>query len=278
MSPEPRLEADYEARQVEAARRVLVDVGQVLASFVNCLVVVGGWAPDLLLLDVEEPHIGSIDVDLALDAQKLGEGRYAEMLKLLLATGRYRKGDKDFRFVVDVDLGDGEKPVQVEVDFLAPRDAKLKQQKPRRLKGFRVLQADACGVAFHDPVELTLPGKNVRGAKNTVQLRVVSVPDFLVMKAHAIAGRDKPKDTYDLCYCLDYFPGGMEALAADWKNRSGEKDVVKAAKILQEKFAGVDAFGPQQLAEFHNSPDADSQAMQARRAYQLVQKFLRLLE
>ena len=34
-----------------AARRVLVDVGQVLASFVECLVVLGGWTPDLLLPD-----------------------------------------------------------------------------------------------------------------------------------------------------------------------------------------------------------------------------------
>lgn len=48
-----------------AARRVLVDVGQVLASFVDCLVVVGGWTPDLLLPDADERHVGSIDVDLA---------------------------------------------------------------------------------------------------------------------------------------------------------------------------------------------------------------------
>ena len=40
MTPEPRSEADYSPRQTEAARRVLVDVGQVLASFADCLVVV----------------------------------------------------------------------------------------------------------------------------------------------------------------------------------------------------------------------------------------------
>ena len=47
MNPEPRHEADYSQRQTMAARRVLIDVGQVLASFVDCLVVVGGWTPDL---------------------------------------------------------------------------------------------------------------------------------------------------------------------------------------------------------------------------------------
>lgn len=69
MNPEPRSENDYSPRQVEAARRVLVDVGQVLASFADCLVVVGGWTPDLLMTDVDAPHIGSIDVDLSFFAR-----------------------------------------------------------------------------------------------------------------------------------------------------------------------------------------------------------------
>lgn len=63
MTAEPRSEADYSLRQTEAARRVLVDAGQVLASFADCLVVVGGWTPDLLLSDAAEPHVGSIDAD-----------------------------------------------------------------------------------------------------------------------------------------------------------------------------------------------------------------------
>ena len=277
MTPEPRNESDYSQRQTMAARRVLVDVGQVLASFVDCLVVVGGWTPDLLLPDAEEPHVGSIDVDLALDAAKLKDGRYAQLIKLLLDTKRYRAGEKDFQLVVDVDLKDGEKPLQVEVEFLAPKEVKLKKNKPKLLADFRVLQVEACSEAFHNPVELRIPGQNVRGATNTVTLRVASLADFLVMKAHALGGRDKPKDTYDFCYCLEQFPAGLEKLADDWKKRAGEKNIAKAIEILREKFASVDAFGPQQLVEFHSAPDADTQAMQARQAYELVQKFLSLL-
>src|SRR6267154_317745 len=119
MNPEPRHQAEYESRQVEAARRVLVDLGQVLASFRDCLVVVGGWVPDLLISEVEEVHVGSIDVDLALDTQKLNDGRYAELLKLLFDTRRYHPGAKPFQLLTDADLGDGGQPVQVEVEFLA---------------------------------------------------------------------------------------------------------------------------------------------------------------
>ncbi len=274
MNPEPRQRDDYSARQIEAAHRVLVDLGQVLAAFEDCLVVIGGWVPDLLLDQADEPHVGSIDVDLALDANKLAEDRYADLLKLLLNTGRYKPGGKPFQLVVEVDLKDGLKPVQVEVEFLAPKEVKLKKHKPKLLEGFRVLQADACGTAFHAPVEKQVSGRTVRGASNTVRLRVASLPDFLVMKAHALAGRDKPKDSYDLCYCLEHFPEGPDRLAAMWAARRQEKDVARAIDILREKFASVDAFGPQQVVEFHGSADSETQAMQARRAFELMQRFL----
>ena len=274
MNPEPRLREDYSERQVSAAHRVLVDVGQVLAPFADCLVVVGGWIPDLLLPEADEPHVGSIDVDLALDAAKLSQGRYAELLKLLLDTRRYKPGAKDFQLVVEVDLKDGEAPVQVEVEFLAPRDVKLKKNKPKLLTDFRVLQADGCGAAFHAPVECRLSGQNVRGAANTVRLRVASLADFVVMKAHAIGGREKPKDSYDLCYCLEHFPGGIGKLAVDWKRRLGEKDVARAVEVLREKFATTNAFGSHQVVEFYNSSSPEERAMQARRAYELVQGLL----
>jgi len=194
MNFEPRQAGDYTDRQVAAARRVLVDVGQVLASFRDAIVVVGGWVPDLLLAEAQVTHIGSIDVDLALDAVKLEDGRYAELLKLLLDTGRYEKGDKDFQLVTSVDLGDGEASVRVEVEFLASSDVKLKKNHPKLVEGFRVLQFPAFEAAFGSPKEIELEGLMISGAPNTVHLRVASLSDFMVMKAHAIGGRDKPKD------------------------------------------------------------------------------------
>lgn len=274
MTAEARSTEDYSPRQTEAARRVLIDLGQVLASFADCLVVVGGWTPDLLLPDAAEPHIGSIDVDLALDAERLNDGRYAELLALLLHTGRYRPGAKSFQLVTEVDLEDGDNPIIVEVEFLAPDDVVLVKHSSKLVKEFRVLQVPSARTAFHSPVDVHLDGLNVRGVKNTVTIRVVSIADFLVMKAHAIGGRDKPKDSYDLCYCLDYFPGGMEALAEEWKRRDVDEIVMRAIGILREKFADVGRFGPQQVVEFHASIDPETRDMQARRAYELVQKFL----
>ncbi len=277
MNPEPRHQEDYAPRQVEAAKRVLIDVGQILASFADCLVVVGGWAPDLLLTEAAEAHTGSIDVDLALDVERLGDGRYTSLLKLLLDTQRYRKGEKLFQLITDVDLKDGEKAVQVELDFLAPESAQFEKNHPKLIEDFRILKVDGSEVAFQNPVNLTIPGRNVVGARNSVQLRVVSLPDFIIMKAHALRGREKPKDAYDICYCLENYPGGLEALASNWKSRLGEKAVTTAVAILEEKFEGVDFLGPALYVEFYSSTDAEEQSMQARRAYELAHRLLSLL-
>jgi hypothetical protein len=278
MTSEPRQREDYSERQVDAARRVLIDVGQVLASFADCMVVIGGWVPDLLLPEAAEPHVGSIDVDFALNADRLQDGRYAELLKLLLDTKRYEHGGKAFQLVSTVDLEDGERPVQVEVEFLAPADAELSKNKPKLIPEFRVLQTEGCSEAFRAPVEKRLSGQNVRGAENTVRLLVASLADFLVLKAHAIGGRDKPKDSYDFCYTLENLPQGVEGLAADWAARLDERNVARAIDILREKFGAVKSFGPQQVVEFHNSQDKDEQEMQARRGYEMVQRLLELIE
>ncbi len=274
MTLEPRFENQYTLRQIEAARRVLVDIGQVLASFGDAIVVVGGWVPDLLLPDAASAHIGSIDVDLALDAARLADGRYAELLTQILDTGRYERGDKDFQLVSVVDLSDGERPVRVEVDFVASHDVVLKKNHPKLVEGFRVLRRPAFAAAFMSPVSIGVSGPMVSGAVNTVHLRVASLPDFLVMKAHAIGGRDKPKDVYDLCYCLDEFPNAVAIVAADWNVRRDDSLIAAAVAILQEKFQSVDHYGPQQLAAFHGGGSFDEGAMYARRAFELVQRLL----
>ena len=259
---------------MQAAHRVLVDLGQVLASFHDCIVLVGGWVPDLLIPDAEPRHIGSIDVDLALDATRLNDGRYAELLKLLLVTGRYRKGDKSFQLVTDVPLGDGETAVRVEVEFLAPSEVRMQKNNPKLVADFRVLQFPACEAAFQAPVDKEIAGKMISGAENHVRLRVASLPDFAIMKAHAIGARDKPKDVYDLCYCLDTYPGGIGALADEWRRRRHEPLIAEAMRILGQKFASVEHYGPRQLAVFHDAQGADLDAIHVRRAYELVQKLL----
>lgn len=92
------------------------------------------------------------------------------------------------------------------------------------------------------------------------------------MKAHALGGRDKPKDVYDLCFCLDESPDAIAIVAEDWRSRQGDPLVRVAIDILREKFKTVDHYGPRQLAIFHDSSNDDERDIDARRAFELVQK------
>jgi len=115
----------------------------------------------------------------------------------------------------------------------------------------------------------------IKGKTNRVQFRVASIADFLIMKSYALAKRDKPKDAYDICFCLDNYPGGLEKLAANWKKRAESKDIIKAIRILKEKFETVDSYGTGQVVEFYNSAHEEERQRQARRAYELMQEFLK---
>jgi hypothetical protein len=79
------------------------------------------------------------------------------------------------------------------------------------------------------------------------------------------------------CYCLGNFPDGLDKLTANWKDRNHERDIKRAIEIPREKFASVESFGPGQVVEFLDLQDVDAREMHARRAFELVQKFLSLL-
>ena len=138
------------------------------------------------------------------------------------------------------------------------------------------MAVDGCELAFDHPELLVIPGQKP-GQGLAGRFRVASVAGFLVMKAHAMLGRDKPKDAYDICYCLQHYPGGMEKLAGIWQAKRGLRSVDEAILILRDKFSSVRAAGPRQVAEFYGAPGREEQDIQARRAYELVQKFLGML-
>ena len=80
---EPQSAADYDDRTTTAVKAVLVKIGQILGSFRGKFAVVGGTVPRLLLGDAVMAHTGTIDVDISLDAEALGDGQYANLIEEL---------------------------------------------------------------------------------------------------------------------------------------------------------------------------------------------------
>lgn len=87
MAPE-RTAQTYNAGITAASKSVLLEVMTALRAYRDALILVGGWVPYLLLEKHRLPnnpflHIGSIDIDVAVDPAKLTEQQYATIMELL---------------------------------------------------------------------------------------------------------------------------------------------------------------------------------------------------
>lgn len=75
----------FEDTRVEASRSVLVDVLTILAGDLKAIAIVGGWVPELVFPG--EGHIGSLDVDVALDGRLIKPAAYNTIRDKLLNAG-----------------------------------------------------------------------------------------------------------------------------------------------------------------------------------------------
>lgn len=254
---EPKSANDYDDVGAQAVLSVLLEIGQVLGAYRDRFVVIGGSVPWLLFPDAVPAHVGTLDIDLSLDAQALGDGDYKDLVESLEAAGYQRAAEnmKWFQLRRTVQL-DGQAPVAVIIDLLMPRDAKFRRNKPPLLANFAVQKADGVGVAMRSFVRHTLDGTMPDGRRNTVELRVASIPALLVMKGYALAGRDKRKDAYDIYFSVRAFEGGADALADACRPLLSDPVALKGFQHIAGKFGDDAAFGPVTVRQFLNDSAA----------------------
>jgi hypothetical protein len=131
---------DYNAEMVTAARSVLLELTHLLGAYREQIVLVGGWVPEMLLPGA---HVGSLDVDLALDHRRLDEAGYKTIKELLLSRG-YEEGKQPFIYHRKMKLGDQE--VSVQVDLLAGEyEGSAAKHRHQNMQGVQARKARGCG-------------------------------------------------------------------------------------------------------------------------------------
>lgn len=243
---------DYDGRGTAAARAVLVEIVQILGAYRDGFVVVGGSVPGLLVPEADPLHVGTIDVDLGLDPDTLGDGEYAGLVEALETHGYARGLDamKRFQLRRSVALRDGGPPVPVIVDLLMPREASPEKRAIPLVPEFAVQKADGVGLALREFLWTTIDGIMPDGRPNKVEVRVASIPAFLVMKGHALVGRDKLKDAYDVYFCIRNFDGGADALAEACRPLLDDRKAERAYRNIADKFAEPTGYGPATVRAF----------------------------
>lgn len=251
---EPQHASDYDGRTTAAVKSVLVEIGQILGSFHGKFAVVGGMVPQLLLTEAEMPHVGTGDVDLTLDAESLGDGEYAQLVDSLRSHGYQQRRDlRRFQLIRTVKADDGGPDIDVVVDFLMPREANFLKSATPLVKDFAVQRADGADLALRFREVIQVEGNMPDGGTNRVRMVVASIPALLAMKGYALANRLKPKDAYDIYYCVRNYPGGLDALVAATSPLLGERTAKGGYDRISEKFRHPNDFGPNSVRRFVES-------------------------
>ncbi len=255
--------------QVLASRAVLIEVVTILGAYMDNSVVIGGWVPEIHYPG--RGHIGSIDVDLALDGRKIQAAAYDPIRRRLLKAG-YRQdpsgGSIFYREVgtltvkLDLITGEGEDSEGTGLH------TQIQEMIVGKLRG--------TDLAFDNSVSVSITGKLPDGSENVVRIRVATPASFICMKAHAMNERKKEKDAYDIWFCLRNYEGGPEALASSLQPLLGHPIVDEAISILREKFESIDRVGPQWSAQVAHDNGDDFERV-ARDAFERMRVFLAAL-
>lgn len=231
---------DYSDDSVAACKSVLVEAFTVLGRHRRHLVLVGGWVPPLFMPGAG--HIGSIDVDLAIDSRHIPPHLYETVGNDLRKAG-YRTTDLPNRFERDVQVGDRTFTVRLDLitgEYGHPPDGGTHEI----IQGMPVWRSRGVDVALDHAVEMVVAGTLPGGGDNEVRVRVAVVSAFLVMKGFALDDRKKEKDAYDIYFCLANYPGGIEGLVEEFRPLMNNGLVRESLSKTCGKFKTLDSVGP----------------------------------
>ncbi len=245
---------------------------------------VGGWPPYLLTerykpAGVEFAHVGSVDIDVALDFEQLP--RLAEVYegirqKLERAgfSPRLSRTGQPLEFSLEKPVGKN----VIHVDFLAPMAGGTDSgHRHQRVQDVLAFKTRGCEVAFRNneafEVEAVMPSR----ARHKVSLPVAGPAAVLTTKALAFSGDpSRIKDAYDICSVLRYYKTGPASVAAEVRPFLALDVLQEAIGKLATSFQAMDAVGPVGLANFLLPEQAGSADwdLERRNGYEAVQRFL----
>ena len=220
---------------VKQTRSVLIESLQVLGAFKKGLIIVGGWVPEIAFSG--KGHIGSMDVDYAIDPREIPPYVYDTIKNRLLVAG-YEQVDAGNVFFRDVG---GLNPVKI--DLITGLDGE-KSQPATPVQGMLVSKLKGVEFALDSWNEVEIHGAFPSGEENTITAKVATIEASILMKSIALGERKKEKDAYDIYFYLLHVTGGPAALARSVLKLPDTPVLREAIDIFRQKFKDEKHIGP----------------------------------
>jgi len=259
----------------------LLELMIALGSYREGLVLVGGWVPYLLLKEYQNPdvsfqHVGSKDIDIAVNPAVIDEVKYATILELLEQRGYKPRENTTFSFVKTVTTTKGEE--QIQLDFLGPEyGGTPKNKRHQRVQNdFLVRKVRGADVMFDHVIEVTLEGKLPDGAQGKTTIKMANIVGIMTMKGLVIGSRYKQKDAYDINSLVLYYKSGPFAVAEEIHPFKEHGLIKEALEAIHDKFRSREAEGPNWVADFQEAIGEVREQIKTA-SYLQVQRFLTAL-
>lgn len=276
-----------------ASRIGLAELMTVLGAYRDALVLIGGWAPYLILEQFGTPgafqadafqtgfaHVGSIDIDFVVDPAIIDADRYATIVELLLDRGYAPVTGSLFQFEKMIASPHTGRAHAIRVDFLTPRPLPGEGRLHRHREVQHDLRArtlEGADVALTHWFWYDYDARLADGAETRVRVKVADLVGSLALKGIALGERYVEKDAYDIYALCAHSRGGPAAVAEVLRPFRDEEPVRRGLSVLADKFRDRNAEGPTWVAVFLSEGNAEADERIRVDALMTVQEVLRLV-
>lgn len=275
--------------------RVLVTLLRGLGPWKDSVYLVGGLTPRYLVParpPVVPAHAGTLDVDIVIDLQILADTEAYHSLEDNLKRMGFERAENEagkklsWRWQTRTEHG-----ALMVLELLADApDIAGGRVQPLPTEGtISALNIPHASIVFdqHQVTEIQAELLGGNGVA-TEKIKHANLVSFTCLKSFAFDQRFERKDAHDLIYCLEHAPGGLEAVAASFRQeRVGKHGAVvdTSLAILRSRFAGDEKTegyrkdGPISVAKFEqgDGDEADlreARALRQRQACDLIEQLL----
>ena len=271
----------FMVEEIEACVIVMRELFLYLKPYRNQIVLIGGWVPYFLLEKYKYPgeydqHVGSFDIDVALDAFSIPETDYKTILEILSGRGFYQRKDALGRdipasFLKKIGL-ENKKEIEVRIDFLAPEyGGTPKKRRHQIIQDMLARKGRGTDIVFSHADVIHLSGPISNGANIELDIKVADVTACFVMKGILLGERTSEKDAYDLYMLVRYYKEGPKSVLSELTKLRNHGLMKEALKNIQEHFKDIKSLGPVSIARFMGITDREEHDRITRDAFELFQ-------
>lgn len=258
--------SDYNEQEVDICLSIILELLTILGAYRSNIVLVGGWVPYFLLNKEGKEHIGSIDIDLALDPNKISNTVYETILQLLKKHG-YAQGNQPFIFNRTIESKNKTK-YTIEIDLLSGEYGGTgRSHRTQKIHDIHARKSRGCDLAFKYNFTHLIKKEMPDGSVNEVKIQIADIIPFLVMKGMALWERLKEKDAYDIYFTILHYNGGVNKLIKLFKPVNSNKLVKEGLGKIKAKFDNINAIGPVGVVKFMEIPNEEEANRIKRDAY-----------